>query len=138
MTTAGHPTMQTITLYRAADSDTLTDCGSFAESLETASAYLANPGYGGATLWETTVDVDEDTLLDLSEMGEEEAIEALCERTGLDHPGAIGADEWVPRISYDLRDSGICWVRVRESYPEDTVTWIWVGGDDPEMVEAEG
>ena len=77
------------------------------------------------------MEIDPGTLLDL--VAAEDPIQAIMDQTGLSHPGAIGADEWVPRISYDLREAGIEWVRVRESYPAETVTWIFVGSDDPDM-----
>ena len=46
-------------------------------------------------------------------------------------------DEWIPRIADKLADAGIEWVRVRESYPADSETYIFVGGDDPELEEVE-
>lgn len=125
--------MATMKLYRAADSDTLTDCGSFAETLEVALAYLDNAGFGGRTLYSAEVEIDESAVLDLVDA--DDATGVIADRIGRSHPGAIGADEYAPRVSYELRDAGVCWVRVRESYPADTVTWIWVGGDEPEMVE---
>ena len=124
-----------ITLYRAADDDILTDCGSFAESLDSARAYLANPGYGGRRLWSADVTVDASVVLDLTE--ESDPAGVVAARIGALHPGAIGADEYVPRVSYELRAAGVEWVRVCESYPTDTITWIWVGGDDPEMTAIE-
>jgi hypothetical protein len=122
-----------MTLYRAADDDILTDCGSFAETEETARMYLDNPGYGGSTLYRTVVSIDDAAVLDLVDVADAPGV--IAERIGAQHPGAIGADEYVPRVSYDLRDAGVEWVRVSESYPAGTVTWIWVGGDDPEMEE---
>ena len=127
--------MTTLTLYRAADDDTWSDCASFSESLSAAREYLDNPGFGGSCLWTTTVDInlDSDSVLDITGMGADEAIEAIMARIDASHPGAIRADEWVPRVSYELRDSGVEWVRVRESFPTDTITWIFVGDDDPEL-----
>lgn len=122
-----------ITLYRAAESDVLTDCGSFAESIETARMYLDNPGFGGRRLYRAVVELESSAVLDL--IDESDPAGVIAERIGRDHPGAIGADEYAPRVSYELRESGVEWVRVRESYPVDTVTWIWVGGDDPELEE---
>lgn len=123
--------MSTITLYRAADTDTWGDCAAFAETREAAEAYLDNPGYGGARLW--SCEVQPRNVLDLT--GEDDATAAIAERIGAAHPGAIGADEYAPRVSYELRDAGVEWVRVRESYPEDSITWIYVGSDDPELEE---
>lgn len=125
--------MATMTLWRAAEDDSISDCASFATSRATAEAYLANPGFGGRHLYRAEVEIDPAKTLDLIEC--DDAIEMICEVTGLDHPGAIGPDEWVPRISYTIRDAGYEWVRVRESYPAETETWIFVGSDDPEMEE---
>lgn len=124
-----------LTLYRAADDDIIVDTASFSASLDAARAYLQNPGFGGRTLYRVTVTVDEDRVLDLYESSD--PIADIMDLTGRSHPGAIGADEWVPRISDDLRDSGIEWVRVRESFPADTETWIFVGPSEaePEMEE---
>ena len=120
-------------LWRAADDDVLTDCGSFAEAADVARAYLDNPGFGGRRLFRAEVEINVASMLDLVDA--DDAVAVVAARIGAGHPGAIGADEYVPRVSYDLRAAGVEWVRVRESYPADTITWIWVGGDDPEMVE---
>lgn len=125
--------MATIELYRAAKDDIVTDCASFAETLETARLYADNPGFGGCNLYRCALETDGLRILDLTEEDDPTAVAA--EAIGHDHPGSIGADEYVPSISYQLRDAGYHWVRVCESYPADSITWIWVGGDDPEMDE---
>jgi len=125
-----------LTLYRATDDPIIVGSASFSTSREAAEAYLNNPGFGGSTLYRADVEIDPDTLLDVFDMDTEDAIEAIREVADLPHPGAIGADEWVPRIAETLRDAGIEWVRVRESYPVDSETYIFVGGDDPELEEA--
>ena len=123
-------------LYRAADSDYIpADSCSFAESIEAAEHYLNNPGYGGSTLWVTEVDADD--VLDLTG---DDAEELLSDIVNVKRYGAIGIDELVPRIAEQLCKAGIQWVRVNESYPEDTITWIYVGGscgDEPELEEVE-
>lgn len=120
-----------ITLYRAADDDIVTDSASFSESLDAAKEYLNNPGFGGRSLWKTKVKVDPAKVLDL--VDEDDPTTALAEAVNERHPGAIGADEWAPRIASEIADAGYEWVRVKESHPVDSITWIWVGGDDPEM-----
>lgn len=110
------------TLYRAADDDHISDCASFAQSRETAELYRRNPGFGGARLWTATVG-PEHRVLDLTGR---DAMERLIDLVGIDM-GAIGVDEMVPRVCGALCDAGWDWVLVDESYPEDTVTWIWVG-----------
>lgn len=129
--------MTSVTLYRAADDDIIVGSASFATDIDAARAYLDNPGFGGRNLYRAEVEMDEAKVLDLFDMDHEAAVEAICALTDLSAPGAIGVDEWVPRICYQLRDAGIEWVRVRESHPEDTETWIFVGSDDPEMEEVE-
>lgn len=120
-------------LYRAADDDIITDTASFAETLETARAYLSNPGFGGRSLW--VAEVDPQNVLDLTT--EDDPVQALADAIDARHPGAIGADEWVHHVAGEIAAAGYEWVRVCESYPADTITWIWVGGDEPEMVEVE-
>lgn len=62
-------------------------------------------------------------LLDLTK--EDDPTATVADLIGQSHPGAIGADEFVPRVSYELRDKGIEWVKVKESYPENTTTWVF-------------
>lgn len=127
--------MATKTLYRAADDDLVIDAASFAETREVAEAYLANPGFGGGRLWVAEVEIDMDRVLDLTDC--DDAVAVLADAVDLPNPGAIGADEWAPRIADRIAAAGYDWLRVRESYPEDSITWIWVGGDEPEMTECE-
>lgn len=124
------------TLWRAADDDYIGDSASFAETREAAEAYLDNPGFGGARLW--TAEVDAVDVLDLTDSSDPMA--GLLAAIDSDHDyGAIGVDELAPRIAGLLADAGYQWVRVLESYPADTVTWIYVGGvsgDEPELEPA--
>jgi hypothetical protein len=123
-------------LWRAANDDMIVGCASFAETRDAAELYLDNPGYGGHTLY--TADVEPTDVLDLTG---DDAMADLLAAIDSDHDfGAIGIDELVPRISQRLAERGVQWVRVCESYPEDTITWIYVGGscgDEPELIEAE-
>ncbi|HEY3498030.1 MAG TPA: hypothetical protein VGK73_25200 [Polyangiaceae bacterium] len=127
--------MATLILFRAADSDSIGDCASFAETLETARAYLSNPGFGGRSLYSAECEIDDSSVLDLVDATDPVAV--IAETIGKAHPGAIGADEYAPRVSYEIRDAGYDWVRVSESFPAGTVTWIFVGGLDvePNLVE---
>lgn len=121
-------------LWRAADDDYIGDSASFSESREAAEAYCANPGFGGQSLYYADVDA---VPLDLTG---DDAMDVLMDAIGSDHDyGAIGVDELVPRVADRLAEAGIEWVRVRESFPADTITWIYVGGvcgDEPELIEA--
>jgi hypothetical protein len=123
------------TLYRAADSDYIQQGTCFADSREAAEEYLANPGYGGSTIW--VADAQGETL-DLRGM----STSAVASLLGLPTPGAIGVDEWLPSLPSTLaaaRATGALWALVDESYPEDTTTWIWLGtsdDDDPELTRA--
>lgn len=119
-------------LYRAADDDVLLDTASFAETREAAELYLNNPNFGGRHIWRTPVPKGA-SILDLTGAGSAEALERL----GVPEHGAIGIDELVPRVATTLADAGYEWVKVPESYPPHTVTWIWIGGLrgelDPEL-----
>jgi hypothetical protein len=124
----------TVKLYRASDDDVILDVASFSTSRAAAESYLDNPGFGGAHLWKTNAKINRDEFLDLYDLSHDEALDEIHKLTGLGDPGAIGIDEWVPRISTKLEKAGIRWVRVRESYPSDTETYIYLGGsDDPDM-----
>ena len=123
-------------LWRAAKDDYVSDSCSFAETREAAELYMNNPGFGGNTLW--TADVEICEYLDLTEADAMERLQAVL---GSDHDfGAIGIDELVPRLAHRLCEAGVQWVKVCESYPADSTTWIYVGGglgDEPTLVEAE-
>ena len=123
-------------LWRAANDDYISDSCSFAETRESAELYLDNPGFGGSTLYTAEVEIGE--YLDLTGS---DAMEILQTTLGSDHDfGAIGIDELVPRIASRLCEAGVQWVKVCESYPEDSITWIYVGGglgDEPTLIEAE-
>lgn len=125
-----------VILWRAANDDHISDSASFAETREAAEAYLANPGYGGDTLYYAEVEIQDYLDLDC-----DDAMERLLQALDTDHDyGAIGVDELVPRVAGRLADAGVQWVRVRESYPSDTITWIYVGGvlgDEPELTPVE-
>ena len=115
------------TLYRAADSYYIDTGTSFAETLEAAECYLANPGFGGAGLWSTTVPSGT-YVLDLRGLSVCDAAAQL----GCSDPGAIGIDEWLPREPTALtaiRAMGAMWALVSESYPGGT-TWIYCGDAD--------
>lgn len=122
-------------LWRAANDDYVDTGYSFAEKRSTAEAYLDNPGFGGANIYRADVEIDDDQVLDFTGKSMDEVAEEL----GVQHPGAIGVDEWIPRspkIMDALREAGALWVKVDESFPPDTVTWIWVGtglDDEPEL-----
>jgi ClpP class serine protease len=130
---------QTITLHRAADDDYATRGYSFAEEASTAEAYTKNEGFGGKKLFHSTVTLNEDQIFDARGMNAKELADAF----DVSDPGAIGPDEWVPR-SEDLLDAleakGILFIRVDESFPEDTTTWIFSGPSDfdPELSEGSG
>ena len=121
-------------LYRASNDDYVDEGYSFAESPEIAALYTNNPGFGGASIWVTTSAVRRSDAVNLRR----ETSSCLAYALDLSDPGAINVDEWLPR-SYDVREAlrriGYKWAIVRESYPEDSSTWIWLGGDDePELI----
>lgn len=130
------PTLN-VTLWRAAHDDSFGgDGGSFSTSREDAEAYHNNPGFGGPNLYRADVKIHPKKLLDLYDLDDDQAKKKIRQVTGLPHPGAIGADEWIPRITHHLSDAGVEWVRHKESYPHDSETYTYTGGgDDPEMEE---
>lgn len=128
-----------VTLWRAAQDDYVSDATSFARRREDAEAYLDNPGFGGANLFHTRVRTTGDAVLNLYD--ERDAVTLLADRFDLQHPGAIGVDEWIPRdvrLQDALREAGYDWVVVRESFPEGAETWIWIGPSErePELEQA--
>ena len=124
-----------INLYRVADDDIVNESASFSTSKDDAKVYLDNPGFGGKNLYKTSVTIKKSQLLDLHDDSHEDALEKITAIIDLKNPGAIGIDELIPRIASKLRDAGIEWVRVKESYPQESETYIFVGEDDPEMEE---
>jgi hypothetical protein len=57
---------------------------------------------------------------------------------GVKEPVGIGIDEWIPQnsdIQEALKERGIRWAKVRESFPENTTTWIYIGGSKEEQEE---
>jgi len=122
------PRLIVVTLWRAAADDYVPDAASFARRRADAEAYLDNPRFGGATLYRAKVRTSEDAVLNLYD--ERDPVTLLADRFGLQHPGAIGVDEWVPRdtrLQDALREAGYDWVIVRESFPEGAETWLWIG-----------
>lgn len=128
------------TLWRAAKDDYIGQGFSFAESRDVAEFYLTNRGFGGPKLYRAKLDVDPGQVIDLTEM----SCRQLSRKIGVQDPGAIGLDEWLPQspeVLDALRDSDFIWALVRESYPEETTTWIWLGRTvedmdiEPELVE---
>jgi hypothetical protein len=129
---------ETRTLFRVASDDYVDQGKSFAEEQDTANEYLDNPGFGGSTVYSAEVSYDPGEVLDLTGYSVAEAAEEL----GLNNPGAIGVDEWLPRTQKALDEAssrGYHWAKVSESFPRGTTTWIYIGGgstDEPELSEA--
>lgn len=130
--------MKKLVLYRAAADDCLIGPSCFAPERKVAEAYRSNPGFGGANLYRAVVELDASSneVLDLMEMSSARRLERLVSLTGLSHPGAIGAEEWVmhDRVADALVAEGYTWVRVPDSYPVGAETWVWLGsGEEPEL-----
>ena len=125
------------TLYRAANDGYASQGSSFAETIETAQAYLNNPGFGGASLWRFDVATPANQVLDLRGKSTSEVATFL----GEEDPGAIGVEEWLPRspAACDAaREKGYLWAQVDESFPEGTTTWIYLGSMDMDDEDPEG
>jgi hypothetical protein len=135
------------TLCRAAGTDSQSDSTSFAETLQTAELYRANPGFGGSTLWTVEAPSSSDrTVLDLVDADESDptdedddrddayrALSAALDRRVDAYSGLL--DVLVPQHAYELAEAGYDWVLVPESYPAGTTTWVYVGSAALEMTE---
>lgn len=127
-----------ITLYRAGDSDILTGPTSFAVSLDTARAYLDNPGFGGRTLYRTRVSPEPSVVLDIRSESDDEQAGALVSAAQIEHPGSCTADYLLSQqyVVDALVARGYEWVRLLDTYPIGAETWTWLyEGDEPELVE---
>jgi hypothetical protein len=114
------------TLWRAANDDYVDQGTSFAPKKSTASVYLDNPGYGGAHLFKTRVDIAKQPVLDMTGWTWRDVRTKLDVKT----PSGVEIDEWLPRdprMLDRIRTLGYLWAKVDESYPQGEVTWIWCG-----------
>lgn len=128
-------TTNTLTLYRAGDSDIMTGPTSFAADMSVARAYLDNPGFGGRRLYVTRVEVEAKNVLDIRSNDDADQVRALVEITGIDM-GAVTADYMLAqdRVVDALVGRGYHWVRLIDTYPVGAETWTWLyAGDEPEM-----
>lgn len=127
-------------LYRAAQDDYIQQTSCFAARKSDAKAYLDNPGFGGPILYKTTVLVEESRVLRL-EGSSRECKRSLLRHLGVDafmtvgdcvgsFLGSCSSGRYVDQLaeSYD-------WVVFTDSYPEDCETWMWLGGEEPELTE---
>lgn len=125
-------------LWRAADDDSIDHTASFSACREHAEAYLRNPGFGGRVLHRARVQIDPAALLDLYDLSSDDAVQALLSRISMDrvpaHAIGLTADVLAPQLQSELEAAGIQWVRVRDTYPDDCETYIWISGDEPELV----
>lgn len=124
------------TLWRAANDDYVEQGTSFTPKRSVARLYLDNPGYGGGSLYKTSVDLAKQPALDMTGWSWSDVRKYL----GVDVPSGIGIDAWLPRdpkMLDAIRTLGYLWARVDESYPEGTVTWIWCGNIDDDAPELE-
>lgn len=129
--------MVTKRLWRAAQDDYVDTGYSFAESKTIAQTYLDNPGFGGAAIFKTVVEFDEEAVLDLRDVSLAQARRMAGVPSS---SGAIGVDEWLPRevrVQEAFRDQGFLWALVDESFPAGTTTWIWLGASSDEEPELE-
>jgi hypothetical protein len=117
-----------LTLWRAANDDYVPDAASFARRRADAEAYFDNRGFGGAELWKASVRTSQARVLNLYR--EREPVRLVADLLGLEHPGAIGIEEWIPmrpEVQDGLHDAGYDWIVVRDSFPEGAETWLWIG-----------
>ena len=125
------------TIYRATDNPTATKGAHFAESRIDAEAYLDNQGYGGATVYEYSVDDANvlrcDSVTELVEIYMS-SLDADDDRSADD----IRSDWTDSGISYvhdaleqvdglvDLLAKEYDWVVFVDSYPDDCTTWRYL------------
>jgi hypothetical protein len=122
-----------LTLWRAAADDYVPDAASFARNRADAEAYLDNPSFGGGVLFRTRVETDVGRVLNLYD--ERLPAAFLAAQFGLRHPGALGVEEWIPMdpaVQEALAAAGYDWVIVRDSFPPEAETWLWIGPFDRE------
>jgi len=123
-----------IVLYRAGDSDILTGATSFSPDLETAEAYLSNPGFGGKTIYKTKVTIAPEKLVDVSSA--EDQAHAIRKAAGIKGMKSSSVEQLLANedVIEKLQDAGFEWVKLKDSFPEgaDTYTWLY-SGDEPEL-----
>lgn len=132
--------MRSKTLYRAADTDILTGPTAFAARLSSAREYLDNEGFGGSTLYRTTVEYEDSQILDVRNASDSRQLRALVKASGQHHPGAMTADAYVmqDKVSDALIAAGYRWVRILDTFPEGSETWVYLyDGEDPDLEEIE-
>ena len=130
--------MKSKILYRAADTDILTGPTAFAAKLSSAKAYLDNEGFGGAMLYRAMVEYDDSQVLDVRNASDSRQLLDLVKASGQHHPGAMTADAYVMQdhVADALISNGYRWVRILDTFPEGSETWVYLyDGEDPELEE---
>jgi hypothetical protein len=138
----------TVRLFRASRDSEARTGAHFSESREHAKAYTKNPGFGGPNLYEATVPVDKDRVLDVSgdpSWRRLSSVYADIHNQGIEDPEDrispdAKSDEWMGRgfdqihhaldSDSDLRDAlakKYNWVKFTDSYPEGAKTWRYLG-----------
>lgn len=130
--------MTSVTLYRATDrTDSYASGCCFSADPDVAAAYTDNPGFGGATVIEVTVDVDRGEVLRLVDSDGRKGRDAWSRLAD-----ALGADESEIREECQqlieqaidsrrnratLAAAGYQWVVYEDTYPVGAVTWVYLG-----------
>lgn len=124
-----------VTLYRAADDDSITGLTCFSPKKSVAREYQNNRGFGGANLYRAEVECDDAAILDIRSECDADQVAALVELTGIDM-GSVTADWLVvqERVAEALVSRGYRWVRLLDTYPVGAETWVYLyDGEDPEL-----
>lgn len=130
--------MKTKTLFRAGTTDILTGPTAFATKRSVAKEYLDNPGFGGGILYKTIVEYEDDQVLDVRDESDSRQLNMLVLVSGKRHPGAMPADSFVmqDRIAASLVEHGFRWVRLLDTFPKGSETWVYLyDGEDPDLEE---
>lgn len=124
-------------LYRAANNEFITGPTSFASLMSSAIAYMDNPGFGGNKLYELVVDIDPSTVLDIRDDSQDAQVMALIDASGISM-GATTADFLAvqERVADSLLVKGYNWIRLIDTFPEGSETWVFIG-EDSFLLESE-
>lgn len=128
------------TLYRAADDDILTGPSAFSSDKNDAEKYLDNRGFGGKRLFVARIECEPSKILDVRSEFDHQQLEALVDASNEPSPGAMTADAFVmqDRVAAALVERGYRWVRLLDTYPSGSETWVYLyDGEDPAVVEVD-
>lgn len=132
-------------LWRAADDGNLSAGMSLSQKRADAEAYLDNPGFGGRRLW--SIDIHPKYVLDLSGEDEQAANSDITDLIDADEHTSDLITQGFPSVGVMLANvRGVedalaelyDWVVFRDDFPEDAVTWWYLGDKDLRLKAVQG